>query len=113
MTETWNNDKIEISGFESFNSIQLNKKSSKPSCRISGGITILYKDKFAIATSLIKTEKNYIWCKIDKTMLGLRNIYIFLEYIFLLKIQNIVTHKYLMIEVKTFRYFELMDLLCY
>ena len=31
LTKTWNNDEIEISGFESFNSIQLNKKSSKPS----------------------------------------------------------------------------------
>ena len=61
LAETWNDDDIESRYFWIWKLLfySVKQKSSKPSGRILGGITILYKDKLANAVSLIKTEKNY------------------------------------------------------
>lgn len=45
LTETWSNQNINIPGFEAINS-NLTKSLSKTACRASGGISLLFKNKY-------------------------------------------------------------------
>ena len=69
LTETWNNQDINIPGFETINS-NLAKPKSKYACRQSGGISLIFKSKFKNFVSIVKNTKNFIWSKISKEILS-------------------------------------------
>ena len=69
LTETWNNQAINIPGFETIHST-LAKTLSKTACRQSGGITMLFKSKFKKFVSVVKSTKNFLGSKISKEMLN-------------------------------------------
>ncbi|CAB3986903.1 Hypothetical predicted protein [Paramuricea clavata] len=69
LTETWNNQDINIPGYETINS-NLAKPKSKYACRQSGGISLIFKNKFKNFVSIVKNTKNFIWSKISKEILS-------------------------------------------
>ncbi len=72
LTETWCNTNIEIPGFRTFVS-DIASPHTDRSCRRSGGIALLAKTKFEKFTTITKKSKNFLWCKVSKTMLNSEN----------------------------------------
>lgn len=69
LTETWSNTVVDIPGFEAVSSCTAARKSNKGS-RLSGGITLIFKDKFKNQVTIVKQSKNFLWCKISKNNLN-------------------------------------------
>ena len=69
LTETWSNCNIDLPGFETIFA-ELAKPLHKNACRQSGGINILFKNKYKNYTTTIKNSKNFLWIKISKTILN-------------------------------------------
>ena len=67
LTETWSDKQINIPGFRAFASDPTTNHTGK-ACRLSGGITLLYKLKYEKYVSIEKKTKNYIWCKVSKDL---------------------------------------------
>ena len=68
LTETWTNSPINISGFRALSSNTAPSKSISKS-RLSGGITLLFKNKFENHVTLTKKSTYSLWCKISKDKL--------------------------------------------
>ena len=76
LTETWTCRDLNIPGYRSHISIP---SSNKPNCstRLSGGLCLLFKEKFADSVTLLNTGINFIWCKLNRLCFGLeKDIYI-------------------------------------
>ena len=67
LTEIWNCSKFEISGFKNFTTHSNQKTTSG---RQSGGITLLFKDKFKNDFTMIQKSNNSLWCKLSKEIWG-------------------------------------------
>ena len=68
LTETWTRNDVQIAGYKNFVSTQ-NTDSNNRSGRLSGGVCLLFKEKFSSRVILMKTSVNFIWCKVDKSCL--------------------------------------------
>ena len=74
LTETWTCRDINISGYRSHLSVPSNRNCS---ARLSGGLCLLFKEKFAESVTLLNKGTNVIWCKINRLCFDLANdIYI-------------------------------------
>ena len=71
LTETWSKETINIPGFKATSS-PVSPKSNRRG-RLSGGITLLFKNEFQSQVSIEKTTKNSLWCKVSKNLLNLQN----------------------------------------
>ena len=69
LTETWNDQNLDIPGFETINSIVVQSKS-KTVCRKSGGTSLIFKSKFKNHVTTIKNTKNFLWSQISKEILS-------------------------------------------
>ena len=69
LTETWSDETLEIPGFETINSIVVQSKS-KTASRKSGGITLMFQNKFKNYLTTVKNTKNFLWSKISKEILN-------------------------------------------
>lgn len=69
LTETWTCNEVQVSGYRSYVSVPCPAKNGSGG-RLSGGVCLLYKEKLFTKITLMKSSKNYIWCKIDKSCLG-------------------------------------------
>lgn len=72
LTETWLDTATAIPGFKAVSTCTATPKS-KSSCRKSGGITLLYKIEYENVVTIVKQTKNYLWCKISKTITSSNN----------------------------------------
>jgi hypothetical protein len=69
LTETWSNENVDhVAGFKAF-VCDIPIPQTDKSCRISGGITLLYKSEYQKHVSIAKKSKNFLWCKISKILL--------------------------------------------
>lgn len=81
ITETWTRENVQFSGYESVIS-KPNVDSLNRSGRLSGGLSLLFKDKYLDAVTILKTSINFIWCKLEKSYLGTeKDIYLCGAYI--------------------------------
>ena len=70
LTEIWNCRDFDISGYKSFVQGPIPNQSRKGG-RYSGGIALLYKSNLQKTISIVKTNQNFLWFKIDKKFLNL------------------------------------------
>ncbi|CAB3994131.1 Hypothetical predicted protein [Paramuricea clavata] len=76
LTETWSNEINSIPGFVTLSTITATRKSNS-ACRLSGGISLLFKKEFENAIFIEKQTKNFLWCRIDNTILNsTKNLFI-------------------------------------
>jgi len=68
LSETWS---TAIPNIENYCAISINphKKRAK-SGRLSGGLSLLYKNKYQRFVEIVKSTTNSLWCKISKNILG-------------------------------------------
>ena len=76
LTDTWSNADIDLPGFKALVSNTTIPRTDK-ACRISGGITLLYKAEYEKHISIAKKSENLLWCKISKDLLS-TNAYLFI-----------------------------------
>lgn len=69
LIETWSNADIDLPCFKAFVSNTTIPRTDK-ACRISGGITLLYKAEYEKHISIAKKSENLLWCKISKDLLS-------------------------------------------
>ena len=69
LTETWTRRKVFVPDYNCFNSIDAQRSNSSKG-RSSGGIVILYKIYLAHHVAKSKVSHNFIWCKLDKSLMG-------------------------------------------
>ena len=67
LTETWSVNTNSIPGFKAISTCTARPKSNS-TCRISGGISLLLKTKFQSMVTVEKLTKNFLWCRIDKSI---------------------------------------------
>ena len=65
LIETWSDQADSIPGFKAISTCTATPKTTS-NCRISGGITLLFKTKFESRVNIEKLTKNFLWCQIDK-----------------------------------------------
>ena len=73
LTETWTHKMVHTSDFKCFCSTRSNsyKSSNIPtSGRISGGVMVFVKNHLASKVNLKKSTNNFVWCEIDKEIMG-------------------------------------------
>ena len=74
LTETWSHKPIQIPNFKCFCSTQNlsvnSNTNSNVKRRISGGILIFVRNKLAAQVTLQKSTTNFVWCKLDKELMG-------------------------------------------
>jgi hypothetical protein len=70
LTETLSKETNSIPGFKPVSTITATPRSNR-SCRLSGGISVLFKKEFETFLSTEKQTKNILWCRIDRTILNL------------------------------------------
>ena len=63
LTETWSTSVPKVEGY---NCISLDIKYPKKNKRISGGISLLYKECYKNKVELVKSSNNSLWCSIEK-----------------------------------------------
>jgi hypothetical protein len=68
LVETWSNQTDSIPGFKAISTCTATPKTNS-SCRISGGITLLIKNTLQPLIYTEKLTKNFLWCRIDKSIL--------------------------------------------
>ena len=68
LVETWSNQTDSIPGFKAVSTCTATPKTNS-SCRISGGITLLIKNTLQPLIYTEKLTKNFLWCRIDKSIL--------------------------------------------
>ncbi|CAB4018460.1 Hypothetical predicted protein [Paramuricea clavata] len=69
LTETWSKETNSIPGFKAVSTITATPRSNR-SCRLSGGISVLFKKELETFLSIEKQTKNFLWCRIDRTILN-------------------------------------------
>jgi exonuclease III len=69
LTETWSKETNSIPGFNAISTITATPRSNR-SCRLSGGISVLFKKELETFLSIEKQTKNFLWCRIDRTILN-------------------------------------------
>ena len=69
LTEIWNCRNFDKSGYKSFVQGPIPNQSRKGG-RYSGGIALLYKSNLQKTISIVKTNQNFLWFKIDKKFLN-------------------------------------------
>ena len=69
LTETWSNTFIDIPDFKTTISHTAPPRTNN-SGRLSGGITLLYKNRLKEHITTMKKSKNTLWCKISKNILN-------------------------------------------
>lgn len=69
LTETWTRRTVFVPNFKCFSSVDKPRSNSSKG-RSSGGILVLYKNCFAPHVTLEKRSHNFIWFKVDKTLMG-------------------------------------------
>jgi len=69
LTEIWNCRDFEIAGYKSFVQCPTPNQSKKGG-RHSGGIALFYKSNLQKIISIVKTNQNFLWFKIDKKFLN-------------------------------------------
>ena len=72
LTETWSNTTIDIPGFKTTISHTAPTRTND-SAHLSGGITLLYKNKLQEHITIVTKSKNSLWCKISKIILNSNN----------------------------------------
>ena len=76
LTETWTHNVVHTSDFKCFSSTNNNSyKSSNTSRsgRISGGVMVFVKNHLASKVVLKKSTNNFVWCEINKEIMGTLN----------------------------------------
>ena len=69
LTETWSGKIDSIPGFTAISTCTAKPKSNS-ACRISGGISLLFKTKLQSMVTIERLTKNTLWCRIDKSLLN-------------------------------------------
>ncbi|CAB3996549.1 Hypothetical predicted protein, partial [Paramuricea clavata] len=72
LTETWSSVSVNISGFKAISS-NIAPPKSKHKSRPSGGITLLFNNKFQKYVSVVKKSHFSLWCMISKELLNSEN----------------------------------------
>ena len=54
------------------------RPKSNSTCRISGGISLLLKTKFQSMVTVVKLTKNFLWCRIDKSISNSQKRFLFM-----------------------------------
>lgn len=70
LTETWSDNFPQVEGFCSLSIRAYKNRTKKNSGRYSGGVSLLYKEKYQNYVELIKSSNNYMWCRISGRILG-------------------------------------------
>jgi hypothetical protein len=89
LTETWFNTTQYVPGFKAISNVIPPKLNH--SGRLSGGITFLFNTKFEAYDTVLKNSKHFLWCKISNQKM----IFIYVEYTYHQKHQNILILKHL------------------
>ena len=69
LIETWSKEISSIPGFKAVATCMAQPKS-KSAGRKSGGISLLFKSKIEPMITIEKLTNNFLWCRIDKSLLS-------------------------------------------